>query len=73
MPASYPPSAYGYGSTDVVQQGLGLLSRLWFSLTQEERAMVISLLPYAFQGHPAAIQRLRQWVADRSRYDRPYT
>gem|GEM_PF-6024281 len=71
--ASYAPSAYNV-QADLVQQSLGLLSRLWPSLSTQERASTIALLPYAFQGYPAALQSLRGWFADRSRYDtRPYT
>ena len=67
------PSAYNVAG-DLLQQVLGLLSRLWTALAPEERRTLIGLLPYAYQGYPAAIQNLRQWAADRSRYDsRPYS
>ncbi|MGA2973046.1 MAG: hypothetical protein ABSE39_10580 [Candidatus Bathyarchaeia archaeon] len=73
LPASNQASAYNVPA-DLLQQVLGLLSRLWVVLSQEERGTLLNLLPYANQGHPTAIQNLRQWTADRSRYDpRPNT
>ncbi|MGA2790553.1 MAG: hypothetical protein ABSF00_07280 [Candidatus Bathyarchaeia archaeon] len=62
------PSTYNV-QADLGQQSLSLLSRLWPSLSTQERANTISLLLYAVQGYPSAVQGLRGWFADRSRYD----
>lgn len=75
-PASYANAASTYNvqgtynvQADLVQQSLGLLSRLWPALSTQEKASTIYLLLYAVQGYPSAVQGLRGWFANRSRYD----